>query len=62
MGKTYLYSAYSTRLFREEDSAALGRRWRKHRILMSKCHLQGKSPGPNAARGRKHFGSIAGKL
>ena len=42
--------------------AALWRRGRKHRILMSKCHLQGKSPGPNAARGRNHFGSIAGKL
>ncbi|MDE6737006.1 MAG: hypothetical protein K2J50_05850, partial [Treponemataceae bacterium] len=39
----------------------LWRRWCKHRVLMSKRHLQGKSPDPNAACGRKPFGSVAQK-
>ena len=42
-------------------TAARGRRWCKHSVLMSKRHLQGKSPDPNAACGRKPFGSVAQK-
>ena len=37
------------------------RRWRKHRILMSKYCLLGKSPVPHVACGRELLGSIAGK-
>lgn len=36
-------------------------RARKHRVLMSKRHLQGKAPDPNATCRREPFGSVAQK-
>ena len=38
------------------------RRWRKHRILMSKRHLQGKSPDPNAANRRDFLAALPASL
>lgn len=36
--------------------------WRKHRILMSKRHLQGKSPDPNAANRRDFLAALPASL